>query len=144
MLSILGCNHNGSDNVNGRGLARRKLTLEQRISLGADLACGDCQLAPSLGQVATLLKVTAAELRAELKARARRKAEWLEADRWWRICEEAEELNAEVDVLVDAWRLVSTEARELAVRIIGIPEVWNVVADVAPPCQHYAEAYPTV
>jgi len=44
--------HGNGNSVNGRGLNRRHLTLDQRIDLAADLACGQQHLRPSIRHVA--------------------------------------------------------------------------------------------
>jgi DNA-directed RNA polymerase subunit RPC12/RpoP len=63
-------NGSGDASVSGRGLARRKLTLDEQIKLAADLATGERPFKPSFGQAADLVGVTVAQIRAELKARA--------------------------------------------------------------------------
>jgi hypothetical protein len=56
--------------VNGRGLAHRKLSRKQRLSLAADLATRQCRLDPSLGQISAITGMPVAAIRAEIKARA--------------------------------------------------------------------------
>jgi hypothetical protein len=63
-------NGNGSDAVSGRGLAHRKWTLAERIAFAADVATGVKHLDLSRGQLCSIVHVTPAALRAELKARA--------------------------------------------------------------------------
>src|SRR6516164_9013609 len=112
-------NGNGLDSVNGRGLERRKLTLDQRIDLAADLASGRRLLHPSIKSTAASLKITAAQVSERLKARARQEAKWRAAEARWQVQNEAEAVNAEADRIVSAWRLSSPEAREAAFRTIG-------------------------
>jgi hypothetical protein len=123
-------NGNGLDSVNGRGLERRKLTLDQRIDLAADFASGRRHLHPSIKSTAASLRVTPAQVSGRLKARAQREVEWREAERRWRVQEEAERANAEAEILADTWRSTSAEAREAAFRIIGAAEIWDVLARV--------------
>ena len=111
-------NGNGLDSVNGRGLERRKLTLDQRIDLAADLASGRRLLHPSIKSTAASLKITAAQVSERLKARARQEAKWRAAEARWQVQNEAEAVNAEADRIVSAWRLSSPEAREAAFRTI--------------------------
>jgi transcriptional regulator with XRE-family HTH domain len=67
--------NNGSTALSGRGLPHRKLSLEERIGIAADLALRQCHIEPSKTQAAQLLGVTTFQLRAELKARAARSAQ---------------------------------------------------------------------
>ena len=120
-------NGNGLDSVNGRGLARRHLTVDQRIDLAADLACGQQHLHPSIRHAAALLKVLPTQVSERLKARAQREAEWLWAERRQRVQNEAEAVNAEAEILADIWRSISAEAREAAVQMIGVMNVWNAI-----------------
>jgi hypothetical protein len=62
---------NGNGSVGGRGVLRRKLTHEQRVSLAADVALGLVHVEPSLKQSAATIGVRPDEIRAELKARAK-------------------------------------------------------------------------
>src|SRR5262249_58144648 len=64
------CNGNGTGEINGRGVLRRKLTRQQRISLAADVALGLVHVEPSMKQSAATVGVRPDEVRAELKARA--------------------------------------------------------------------------
>ena len=123
-------NGNGLDSINGRGLARRHLTVDQRIDLAADLACGQQHLHPSIRHAAALLKVLPLQVSERLKARAQQKAEWRAAEARWRSQEEAEAVNAEAKVLADIWRSVSPESREVAIRLLGPAAVWDVLARV--------------
>jgi len=54
--------------ISGRGLRHRPS--EQLISLAADVASGEKQFDPSLGQICNAFGIRPAELRAELKERA--------------------------------------------------------------------------
>jgi hypothetical protein len=63
-------NGNGSDAVSGRGLAHRKWTLAERVAHAADVATGVKHLDLSHGQLCSVFHITAAALRAEIKARA--------------------------------------------------------------------------
>jgi len=118
------------DSVNGRGLARRHLTVDQRIDLAADLACGQQHLHPSIRHAAALLKVLPTQVSERLKARAQREAEWLWAERRQRVQNEAEAVNAEAEILANAWRSVSPESREVAIRLLGPGAVWDALARV--------------
>src|SRR5215467_1392109 len=90
-------NGNGSAAINGRGLERRKLTLDQRIDLAADIASGRRLLHPSIKATAASLKITPAQVSERLKARA-------QAERRWQVQNEAETVNAEAEILADTWR----------------------------------------
>ena len=121
---------NGSAAINGRGLERRKLTVDQRIDLAADLACGQQHLHPSIRHVAALLKVLPLQVSERLKARAQQEAEWRAAEARWRSQEEAEAVNAEAEMLAATWRSVSPESREVAIRLLGPGAVWDALARV--------------
>ena len=125
MLDIVksSSNGNGLNSINGRGLARRHLTVNQRIDLAADLACGQQHLHPSIRHVAALLKVLPLQVSERLKARAQQEAEW-------RSQEEAEAVNAEAEILADTWRSISPESREVAIRLLGPAAVWDALAHV--------------
>jgi len=123
-------NGNGLDSVNGRGLERRKLTLDQRIDLAADLASGRRLLHPSIKSTAASLKITPAQVSERLRARARQEAEWRAAEARWRVQNEAEAVNTAVDSIVSEWRLSSPEAREAAFRTIGASEIWDILARI--------------
>jgi len=123
-------NGNGLDSVNGRGLGRRKLTLDQRIDLAADLASGRRLLHPSIKSTAASLKITPAQVSERLKARARQEAKWRAAEARWRSQEEAEAVNAEAEILADTWRSISPESREVAIRLLGPAAVWDALARV--------------
>ena len=131
MLDIMKPTLNGNalNSVNGRGLARRHLTVDQRIDLAADLASGQQHLHPSIRHVAALLKVLPLQVSERLKARAQQEAEWRAAEARWLI-DAAEAVNAEADSIVSEWRLSSPEAREAAFRIIGAAEIWDVLARI--------------
>jgi hypothetical protein len=58
-----------NDSVRGRGLRHRKLTPQERIALAADVAMGKRPFEPSLAQSCSLLNVSIAAVRAEIKAR---------------------------------------------------------------------------
>ena len=132
MLDIVktGSNGNGLNSINGRGLARRHLTVDQRIDLAADLACGQQHLHPSIRHAAALLKVLPLQVSERLKARAQQEAEWLRAERRWQVQNEAEAVNAEADSIVSEWRRSSPEAREAAFRTISAAEIWDVLARI--------------
>ena len=133
MLEIIrssAVNDNGLAAINGRGLQRRKLTLDQRIELAADLACGQQHLHPSIRHVAALLKVLPLQVRARLKARAQQEVEWLQAERRRQVQNEAEAANIAADRIVSEWRRSSPEAREAAFRTIGASEIWDILARV--------------
>jgi hypothetical protein len=108
-------NVNGnSRHISGRGLHRRKLSLAERVRLGADLVSGSIQLEPSLQQTAELVRVPQAKIRDELKARA--------------AAHETE--GASVTALVEAWAGASEAEREAAVQLIGVADVWDVISRV--------------
>ena len=123
-------NGNGLDSVNGRGLERRKLTLDQRIDLAADLASGRRLLHPSIKSTAASLKITAAQVSERLKARARQEAKWRAAEARWQVQNEAEAVNTAADSIVREWRLSSPETREAAFRTIGASEIWDILARI--------------
>jgi len=104
-----------SRHISGRGLHRRKLTLAERVKLGADLVSGCVRLEPSLQQTAELVRVPQAKIRDELKARAAARAT---------------EKNFPVTNLVGAWELASEEERAAALRMIGVAEVWDTLSSV--------------
>jgi hypothetical protein len=132
MLDIIktATNYNGPDYVSGRGLARRKLTSQQRIDLAANLATGRQYLAPSLAQITNLTGISLLQLRSALKARARRDAEQQEAERREQAQLEAETANAQAAAVIAAWDSASPLAREAAIRGIGVAHVWEVLADI--------------
>src|SRR5262249_58467931 len=131
MLDILRSqsNDNGSA-INGRGLRRRKLTVNQRIDLAADLVSGQRQLVPSFKHAAALLRTTPTQVRERLKWRAQREARRQEAERWLQVQEEAEAVNAGAEILVSTWHSTSAAAHEAAVRMIGPTAVWDALARV--------------
>jgi hypothetical protein len=102
--------------VNGRGLAHRKLSRKQRLSLAADLATGQCRLDPSLGQISAITGMPVAAIRAEIKVRAAR--------------ENGRSPKDLAAAIVEAWDKASELEREVAVRTIGIAEVWDVISSV--------------
>jgi hypothetical protein len=131
MLDIVKLSHSGNrsgQTVSGRGLARRKLSHEQRIGLAADLVCGCQHLDPSCAQAAALLGVTVVQTRDELKARSA-VADDASAARWLAQLE-AEAANEQADDIVQAWSRGSLTARDAATRILGPAEVWDVLARV--------------
>ena len=131
MLGILRSQSNGNSSaINGRGLRRRKLTLDQRIDLAADFVSGQRQLVPSFKHAAALLRTTPTQVRERLKWRAQREARRQETERRLRTQEEAEAVNAEAEILADAWRSTSAEAHEAAVQMIGPGAVWDAIARV--------------
>jgi hypothetical protein len=102
---------NNTPHVSGRGIRRRKPSPSQRVSLAADLASGQLQLEPSLGQACELFNVTPAQVREELKTRAA-----------------ALETRQITSSLVSAWDAATDPEREAAIRAIGVAEVWDVLA----------------
>jgi hypothetical protein len=74
MIDIVKNCSNGNGAINGRGLAHRKLWPGERIALAADVATKQRPFDPSLGQLSTLFGVSATQLRAELKWRAKQQA----------------------------------------------------------------------
>src|SRR5262249_58775148 len=95
MLDIVKVGFNGNGAVSGRGLRRRKLTVNQRIDLAADLVSGQRQLVPSFKHAAALLQTTPTQVRERLKQRAQREARQQEAERRLQVQAEAEAVNAE-------------------------------------------------
>ena len=130
MLDILRSQSNGNSAINGRGLRRRKLTLDQRIDLAADFVSGQRQLVPSFKHAAALLRTTPTQVRERLKWRAQREARRQEAERRLQAQEEAEAVNAEAEILADTWRSVAPESREVAIRLLGPAAVWDALARV--------------
>ena len=131
MLGILRSQSNGNSSaINGRGLRRRKLTLDQRIDLAADFVSGQRQLVPSFKHAAALLRTTPTQVRERLKWRAQREARRQEAERRLQAQEEAEAVNAEAEILADTWRSVAPESREVAIRLLGPAAVWDALAHV--------------
>jgi hypothetical protein len=104
-------NGNGVRHIRGRGLRRRKLTVQQRAKLAADILSGCAQLEPSMGQTAELLRVSQAKIRDELKVRA-----------------VAAQVEKPVTNLVGAWNKASESEREVAIRMIGVGDVWDIIA----------------
>src|SRR5215831_6974650 len=107
-------NGNGSA-VGGRGLLRRRLTRQQRISLAADLALGLAHIEPSMKQSAATVGVRPDEVRAELKMRTKAREAMERADREAAVLDEAYAVN----MLIEAWRVASPKAREVAVQTLG-------------------------
>ena len=131
MLDILRSQSNGNGSaINGRGLRRRKLTLDQRIDLAADFVSGQRQLVPSFKHAAALLRTTPTQVRERLKWRAQRETRRRGAERRLQVQEGAEVVNAEAEILADAWRSTSAEAHEAAVQMIGPGAVWDAIARV--------------
>jgi hypothetical protein len=102
--------------VNGRGLARRRLSLDEQVQLAADLATGKQLFLPSMAQACMHVGVPQKAVVAELRARAARKNGHSPKD-----------LAA---AIVEAWNEASEYELEVAVRTIGVGEVWNVIARV--------------
>jgi len=128
--------HGNGVAVNGRGLAHRKMSVEERIRLAADLAVGQVRLEPSLAQAAELCGVTTPQIRQELKARAEEQPDFLTllvegtaqalADQQ----AEAEHANEEADQLIAAWNATPPEAREAAVCAVGVDHVLDVIGAI--------------
>ena len=93
--------------INGRGLRHRRLPREQLIGLAAEVASGEKQFEPSLGQLCDAFDIRPAELRAELKERAEQSS----ADRIERV------LNAFAAAMA-AFRSCTEGERKLAQQII--------------------------
>jgi hypothetical protein len=102
-------NGNGADSLSGRGIKRRKLTQEERVSLAADIAMGEVHVTPSLKQTAAATGVSVVDLRKELKER---------------------ESAHRVTSIWNAWDHATDQERETAIRIIGVADVWDVLARV--------------
>ena len=130
MLDIVKFGSNGNGAISGRGLRRRKLTVNQRIDLAADLVSGQRQLVPSFKHAAALLRTTPTQVRERLKWRAQREARRQEAERRLQVQEEAERANAEAEILAATWRSVAPESREVAIRLLGPGAVWDAIARV--------------
>jgi hypothetical protein len=114
---------NGSDGalISGRGLAHRKLTVNEQIKLAADLATGERQLELSRTQAAKLVGVSTTQLRTELKARA--EAREAAQRRAMQACEGSW-------ALVSSWDSASEYERAEAIRIIGVANVWDTLVRV--------------
>jgi hypothetical protein len=102
-------NGNGVDSLNGRGIKRRKLTQEERVSLAADVAMGVIHVTPSLKQAAGAVGVSVVDLRNELKER---------------------ESAHRVASIWNAWDDATDQERETTIRIIGVADVWDVLSRV--------------
>ena len=114
--------------VSGRGLARRQLTVAERVRMAADLATGQRDFVPSLTQIAGMTGVTTWQLRAELKARAQLEAWRRAAEQRLHVRAEAEAANEGADAIASAWISASPEAREAFVRVIGPAQIWDTLA----------------
>jgi len=102
-------NGNGADSLNGRGIRRRKLTPEERVSLAADVAMGEIHITPSLKQAAGAVGVSVVDLRNELKER---------------------ETARRVASIWNAWANATDQERESAIQLIGVADVWDVLSRV--------------
>jgi hypothetical protein len=102
--------------VNGRGLARRRLSLNEQAKLAADLATGERPFMPSLAQACMLVDVPQKAVAAELRARAARR--------------NGKPSKDPVAAMIEAWDAASQYERELAVRTIGVAAVWNVISRI--------------
>ena len=123
-------NGNGQGSVNGRGLARRQMTVGERVCLAAEIATGQRQLMPSLTQIADATGISVWSLRNELKERERVEAERQAIKQRLQVQLEAEMANAQADAIAVAWEAASSTAQEAAVRTIGVADIWNVIAVV--------------
>jgi len=130
MLDIVKVGFNGNGAVSGRGLRRRKLTVNQRIDLAADLVSGQRQLVPSFKHAAALLRTTPTQVRERLKWRAQRGARRQEAERRLQVQAAAEAVDAEAEILAATWRSAAPESREVAIRLLGPGAVWDALARV--------------
>jgi len=128
MLDItkLPSNDNGLNPVGGRGLARRKLTPDERAKLAAAVASGERTFDPSFAQIAALFHVPVTRLRAALKARA----EEVTVEDVAAVQFEAEAVNNQADLIIEAWDFASPTARDAAVRVIGPSAVWGVWSQI--------------
>src|SRR5262249_48528508 len=102
-------NGNGADSLNGRGIKRRKLTPEERVSLAADIAMGEVHVTPSLKQTAAATSVSVVDLRNELKER---------------------EAARRIASICIAWDNATDQEREVATGFIGVADVWDVLSRV--------------
>jgi hypothetical protein len=109
---------NGS--ISGRGLANRKLTREQLVSMAADYKTGQLQVDPSFKHACALFGVSPADLRKELKRRAEANA----------AANESTPLSDEAAYFVAVWSALSATDREAAVKAMGVAEVWDVLSRV--------------
>jgi hypothetical protein len=125
-------NGNGSDAINGRGLARRlpHLLTYERVGLAADIATGQRHLVPSLTQIADVTGIGIWQLRAELKCRAEQQAQIRAAAQRLQAQLEAEAVNTQADAIVAVWDAASPTARDAALRVIGPAPVWDTLASV--------------
>jgi len=126
MNNIIPRHENGNGAIGGRGVQRRKMTLGQRISLGADVALGLAQVDPSIAQSAAIVGVSPAQISAEIKARAKAREDAERAKREAAVFDVAYAANQ----LIDAWHGTCPQAREVAVEAIGIAAVWDTIVGV--------------
>src|SRR5262249_38378481 len=110
----------------GRGCARRKLTPDERAKLAAAVASGERTFDPSFAQIAALFHVPVTRLRAALKARA----EEVTVEDVAAVQFEAEAVNNQADLIIEAWDFASPTARDAAVRVIGPSAVWGVWSQI--------------
>jgi hypothetical protein len=107
-------NGNGSiPHISGRGLRRRRLSRQERVRLAADVIAREAQLDLSIRQASDLLGVAAAEVGAELRARAA-----------------ARETEKATSFLVTTWRNASELERREAIAEISPANVWDTLAAV--------------
>jgi hypothetical protein len=103
--------------VHGRGLAHRKLSRKQWLSLAADLATGQCRLDPSLGQISAITGMPVAAIRAEIKARTARNGN-------------GNGHAIAIEAFVQAWHAWSDSERDAVVKALGIGTVWDTISRV--------------
>jgi hypothetical protein len=152
-------NGGGTYVINGRGYRRRKLSLQDQVDIGIDLALGVAKLTPSIAQAAMLVGVPLhllqngirqcdAEFRRRLEAEkaaeaaaafevakieaARIEAERIEAEAaaFDAAQAEAEQINAQVDAVVAVWTSASPAVLDAAVRTLSPSAVWDAIAPV--------------
>jgi hypothetical protein len=105
---------NGSKPVNGKGLKRRKLTLDERVKLAVDLVTGEKPFKPSVTQACGLVSAPQRAVAAELKARAARE-------------NGHQPPRTPVAALIEAWDQATELEREVALEDIGVGAVWDAL-----------------
>jgi hypothetical protein len=121
-------NGDAGHSIGGRGILRRKLSTEERVELATDVALGLVTVTPSITQAAALVGAPLYRVKEEIRrADAEYKAK-ADAEARAAVQEEAEVVNAQVDVIVAA--CTSPVVLEAAVRTIGVATVWDAVSAI--------------
>jgi hypothetical protein len=101
--------------VSGRGLANRK-SYNQLVSMAADHASGQLNVALSFKQRCAVFGISPADLRKELKRRAEMNS--------------GASLSDDAHNFIGMWFALSGADREAAVKVIGPADVWDVLSKV--------------